>query len=114
SERRPGDGMVKSRIAISPLELALDGVEHQPRELLRHALADRAALDQRRPSDGLDCDVPAIARDAFGAIVEAGRLAIGAVRVALRDGGRDWRAVDQDARRHDQVLVDRPLAVIKA
>src|SRR4051812_16363698 len=89
-------------------------VEDRPSQLLRHALADGTALHEGGAGHRLNRHVPPIARDPFGTILEARRLAVGAHGMPRRHIGGDGRAVDQDADRDDQVLVDRPVAVIKA
>ena len=67
------------------------------------------------PRDGLDGDVPAIAGDAFRAVLEA--RSAGAPRRGRWRGetdGRDRRSVDQHPHGHDRVLVDRRVAVVEA
>src|SRR6185295_7505169 len=104
----------QSLIPIPTLQLPLHRIEHHPRQLLGDALADGAALDQQRAPDRLDGDIPPIARDALGAILEAGGLRRGRLGIPARRIGGDRRAVDQHPHRRDQILVDRALAVVEA
>lgn len=99
-------------MVIPALDIRLDGIEDLPRQLLRHALADRAAFNEHCSALGFDRDIPAIARNAFRGIVE---------RCGLRDPMRlsrglcrgNRRSVDQHARGDDQVLVDGLVAVME-
>ena len=100
-------------LCVTSLQIALDRIEHRSRQLLRYPLPNRAALDQHGARYGLDGDVPAVARDPFRMILEAGRLPRGGC-VPRRDVRRNRRAVDQHADRDDQILVDGTLAVMKA
>src|SRR5207253_3410941 len=100
-------------LCVTSLQIALDRIEHRSRQLLRYPLPNRAALDQHGARYGLDGDVPAVARDPFRMILEAGRLPRGGC-VPRRDIRRNRRAVDQHTDRDDQILVDGTLAVMKA
>ena len=91
--------VVSSASRVPPLDVPLDRVEHRARQLLRHALADRAALDQhrpaassrsRRPSDRARC-LPADRRSVVGCSAAASRhggvdttAAIGAPLISTR------------------------------
>src|SRR5262245_3955278 len=99
---------------IAVFDVPLDGVEHGPRKLLRHSLPDRAAFDERRAVDGFDGDVPPVARDPFGVILKARRMPGLGTRQTGRHHRGDRRAVDEHAGGDDEVLVDRPIAVVKA
>src|SRR4051794_7241419 len=100
-------------LGLVRFEIPRDRVEHRARELLGDALPDRAALHDRRAGHRLDRDVPPIARDPLGAILEMRRLTDGGLRMARRHVGGDGRAIDQHAHGDDEILVDRPIAVIK-
>ena len=97
------------------LDIALDRVEDRARQLLRHALADRSALDERSCRvTRLDRDVPAIARDAFGPIVEAGRVL---ARASRASGATSHAAIGEPLMSTRtaaiEILVDRPVAVVE-
>src|SRR5882672_12927576 len=48
--------------SITPFQFTFHGVEHRPRQFLRHPLADRAAFDERRAGHRFERNIPAIAR----------------------------------------------------
>src|SRR5262245_49220153 len=55
---------------VAPLDLGLHGIEHRSPQFLRNTLANRSAFDDDRSGDGLDHDVPTIARYAFGMVFD--------------------------------------------
>src|SRR5215467_5086379 len=102
-----------ARSGIKPFELALDGIEDRPGQLLRYAFSNRAALDQQHAVWLFDGDVPSIARDAFRPIFEGRRLQYRGRDKALRDVRGNWRAVDQHPDGSDAILLDGLRAVMK-
>src|SRR5207248_2118152 len=64
--RTPSCFVSSAFLCVLRLQVVLYYLVYRPRQLLRDALSDRAALDEGRAGDGFDRDIPAIAHDAAG------------------------------------------------
>jgi hypothetical protein len=61
---------LRGRAFVSAFHIPLERLEDRSRQLLRDALAYGAALDEHGSASRLDRDVPPIASDAFGTVLE--------------------------------------------